>query len=145
MPGRNGANVVTDHRNGSTRQHEGTHLFEDSQLDEKNNMHNWQLSIKEKVRNEIFYMKQFAKEGSEYGSTFQKLLCNKAGVPVEVQARYWDSRGRKIAKQALNEKRKTIIGSMKREFLSKFDHDTIYDSDLNTNTTQTIGTCSTIF
>jgi|LakMenEpi03Aug12_release.lakeMendotaPanAssembly.Ray.scaffolds.fasta_scaffold146971_2 hypothetical protein len=136
MPGRNGANVVTDHRNGSTRQHEGTHLFEDSQLDEKINMHNWQLSIKEKVRNEIFYMKQFAKEGSEYGSTFQKLLCNKAGVPVEVQARYWDSRGRKIAKQALNEKRKTIIGSMKREFLSKFDHDTIYDSGLNTNTTQ---------
>jgi hypothetical protein len=71
-------------------------------------------------------MKQFAKEGSEYGSTFQKLwLCNKAVVPVEVQARYWDSRGRKIAKQALNEKRKTIIGSMKREFLSKFHRDTI--------------------
>ncbi len=100
MPSGNVANIVTVHRNGSTRQQEGTHLFEDSQLDEKK-MHNWQLSIKDKVRNEIFYMKQFAKEGSEYGSIFQKLLCNKAVVPVEVQARYWDSRGRKIAKQAL--------------------------------------------
>ena len=137
LPGRNnGANIVTVHRNGSTRQQKAPHLLQDFQLDEQN-MHNWKLSIKEKVRNEIFYMKQFAKEGSEYGSTFQRLLCNKATVPVEVQARYWDSRGRKIARSALNEKRKTIIGSMKREFLSKFDRDTIIcDSLMNTDKTQ---------
>jgi hypothetical protein len=136
LPGRNGANIVTDNRNGSIRQQGAPRLLHDIQLDEQN-MHNWQLSIREKVRNEIFYMKQFAKEGSEYGSTFQRLLCNKATVPVEVQARYWDSRGRKIARSALNEKRKTIIGAMKSKFLSKFDRDTIIcDAEMNTDKTR---------
>jgi hypothetical protein len=42
-------------------------------------------------------------------------------VPPELEAsRFWDSgKGRGAAKQSLNDKRKTVIGAMKREFLSK--------------------------
>jgi hypothetical protein len=114
----NDSNIVTVQRDDSTRQAEGPRL--DNSLLDATSVGNWDLIIKNRVRNEVFYMKQFAKERSGCGSYFQKLLCTQARVPVEVQARYWDSSGRKAAKQSLNEKRKTvIIGSMKREFLSK--------------------------
>jgi hypothetical protein len=114
----NDSNIVTVPRDDSTRQTEGPRL--DNSLLDATSVGNWDLTIKNRVRNEVFYMKQFAKENSGYGSYLQKLLCTQARVPVEVQARYWDSSGRKAAKTSLNEKRKTVIGSMKKAFLSKF-------------------------
>ena len=140
LPVGNFANIVSvyDRDDTPARQPEPPPHFDNTLalLDDDYSVGVWMLAIRDNARNNVFYLKQFAEEGSEYGSTFQKLLCSQARVPVEVQARFWDSRGRKTAKQSLNEKRKTIIGSMKREFLSKFDGNAIYDCDEFSDITQ---------
>jgi hypothetical protein len=122
--GRNqtGQNIVTaprvPARDTSQRPPGGTLYNQQLALNVKD-CHNWTLTMKESIRIEVFYLKQFARRNADYGSAFQKKLCSDANVPRELEARFWDSKGKGEAKQALNDKRKTVIGAMKREFLSK--------------------------
>jgi len=122
--GRNqtGQNIVTaprvPARDTSQRPPGGALYNQQLALNEKD-CHNWSLTMKESIQNEVFYLKQFARRNADYGSAFQKKLCSDANVPRELEARFWDSKGKGEAKQALNDKRKTVIGAMKREFLSK--------------------------
>jgi hypothetical protein len=122
--GRNqtGQNIVTaprvPARDTSQRPPGGASYNQQLALDQKD-CHNWSLTMKESIRNQVFYLKQFARRNADYGSAFQKKLCSDANVPPELQARFWDTKGKGEAKQALNDKRKTVIGAMKREFLSK--------------------------
>jgi hypothetical protein len=123
--GRNqtGQNIVTAPRvpaRGDTLQRPpGGALYNQQLALNEKDCHNWSLTMKESIQNEVFYLKQFARRNADYGSAFQKKLCSDANVPPELQARFWDSKGKGAAKQSLNDKRKTVIGAMKREFLSK--------------------------
>jgi hypothetical protein len=81
----------------------------------------WTRHAKEHARNEVFYSQQFTRNDSDcFGSYFQERVCTLAKVPADLQARFWETSGRKAAKQIITDKRKTVNGGMKREFFSKF-------------------------
>jgi hypothetical protein len=78
----------------------------------------WGRSITNIVKTDVFYIFQFAKgEAEKFGSTFQKLTFSYVeSIDPEHGYSFWEDCGRKYAREALNQKRKTVVQAMKIEF-----------------------------
>ena len=84
---------------------------------------NWSNLIKGGSARKHFKMMQFISNDSqeEYGSRWQKIICNDVLIPPDKRKDYWNREGKAAARMAINRRRQTISNAMKIKFKGNLD------------------------
>lgn len=77
----------------------------------------WETNVRKGVGKKFFNFMQFVDESAErYGSQWQDVVCKIGGVPQSLSERFWEDRGRKIARATINRRRQNTAIAMRKKF-----------------------------
>lgn len=80
----------------------------------------WKEGIRKKIGKKFFNVKQFVRMDEEdFGSQWQKYVCETVGVNEEFQERFWEDQGKKVARATINRRRQNTTTVMKKRFQGK--------------------------
>jgi hypothetical protein len=83
----------------------------------------WEASVKMNCWRNNFKLIQFIVDDDVekmFGSDWQKLVCKQINIPEQNAERFWQERGKKVARMAINRRRQNTGISMKKRFKGKF-------------------------
>jgi hypothetical protein len=82
----------------------------------------WEASVKMNCWKNNFKLIQFIVDDDVemFGSDWQKLVCKQINIPEQYAERFWQERGKKVARMAINRRRQNTGISTKKRFKGKF-------------------------
>jgi hypothetical protein len=82
----------------------------------------WEGGIKKNIGKKYFNVIQFisCELDEEYGSDWQKLVCQELAVPEEECERFWNEVGKRTARKTINTRRQNTTLAMKKRFKGKW-------------------------
>lgn len=81
----------------------------------------WEASVKMNCGKNNFKLIQFIVDDDVemFGSDWQRLVCKQINIPEQYAERFWQERGKRVARMAINRRRQNTAIAMKKKFKGK--------------------------
>lgn len=81
----------------------------------------WEASVKINCGKNNFKLIQFIVDDDVemFGSDWQRLVCKQINIPEQYAERFWQERGKRVARMAINRRRHNTAIAMKKRFKGK--------------------------